>query len=175
MIRARWERVRVWVRRRLHHEREELRKCLASAGREVSLQRSINADLARKLKRLETERAELYGVLPGLSPAEIERLALLAEECGGVAQAVGKVLRHGWESSSPYGGRPNRSSLEREVGQLRAVMTLMLDEGDMQLANVQSWQRNKRSTLPKWTHYQADSLPREQQLAAMEQIRGQIN
>lgn len=32
----------------------------------------------------------------GLSPAEVERLALLAEECGEVIQTVGKILRHGY-------------------------------------------------------------------------------
>jgi len=37
----------------------------------------------------------------GLSPAEAERLALLAEECGEVVQAVCKVLRHGYESTNP--------------------------------------------------------------------------
>ena len=32
----------------------------------------------------------------GLTPAEAKRLALLAEECGEVLQAIGKVLRHGF-------------------------------------------------------------------------------
>ena len=31
-----------------------------------------------------------------LTPAETERLAILAEECGEVIQAVGKILRHGY-------------------------------------------------------------------------------
>lgn len=70
--------------------------------------------------------------LPGLTPAETERLAMLAETCGEVVQAVGKVLRHGWESQSPYGGRPNRVSLEREIGQVRAIVNLMLDSGDVE-------------------------------------------
>jgi hypothetical protein len=44
----------------------------------------------------------------GLTPAEAERLALLAEECGEVIQAIGKVLRHGYESRHPY-GEPDKS------------------------------------------------------------------
>lgn len=51
-----------------------------------------------------------------LTPAEAERLALLAEECGEVIQAIGKVLRHGFESTHPDGGPTNRESLERECG-----------------------------------------------------------
>ncbi len=48
-------------------------------------------------------RIEASCALPGLSPGEIERLAILAEECGEVAQAVGKVLRFGWKASRPTG------------------------------------------------------------------------
>lgn len=49
-----------------------------------------------------------------LTPAEAERLALLAEECGEVIQAIGKILRHGYESRHPDGGPTNREALERE-------------------------------------------------------------
>ena len=31
-----------------------------------------------------------------LSPAEVERLAILAEEMGEAIQVIGKVLRHGY-------------------------------------------------------------------------------
>ena len=37
----------------------------------------------------------------GLTPAEAERLAMLAEECGEVIQMVGKILRHGYDSYHP--------------------------------------------------------------------------
>lgn len=33
-----------------------------------------------------------------LTDVEIERLGLLAEECGEVLQLVGKILQHGYES-----------------------------------------------------------------------------
>jgi NTP pyrophosphatase (non-canonical NTP hydrolase) len=111
--------------------------------------------------------------LPGLTAAEIERLAILGEECGEIAQAVGKVLRHGWESQSPYGGKPNRVALEREIGNVRAVVNLMLDAGDVRLGDVQAWQRSKRAALAKWTHHQACSMTREEQLEMIRSIEGE--
>ena len=115
-------------------------------------------------------RQAALDALPGLTPAEIERLAILAEECGEVVQAVGKVLRHGWESQSPYGGKPNRQALEREIGNVRAVVNLMLDSGDVRLAELQAWQRRKREQVEKWTHHQNCSMPREEQVEMMRAI-----
>lgn len=39
--------------------------------------------------------------MSNLSNAEIERLAVLSEECGETMQLVGKILRHGYESYHP--------------------------------------------------------------------------
>lgn len=52
----------------------------------------------------------------GLSEGAQERLVILAEECGEVVQAIGKILRHGYESA--YNGETNRQALERELGDL---------------------------------------------------------
>ncbi len=130
-----------------------------------------------ELARSESElmRIEASCALPGLSPGEIERLAILAEECGEVAQAVGKVLRFGWEGQSPYGGRVNRVAVEREIGNLRAIVNLMLDADDLRLKEVQTWQRTKRVGLGKWTQYQACSISREERLALIEEIAATIN
>ncbi len=38
----------------------------------------------------------------GLTDAQAERLALLLEELGEAQQAIGKILRHGYESMSPF-------------------------------------------------------------------------
>jgi hypothetical protein len=58
----------------------------------------------------------------GLTPAQAERLAMLAEECGEVIQIIGKILRHGYDSYHP--DRPhitNRELLQRELTDLAAV------------------------------------------------------
>lgn len=156
-----WGRLADWVgwRWKLPATYETVRKMYwaqveKTAQAEIGRKRSeaFSATCVKRLRAIEKE-AGADGP-PGLTAAEIERLAILAEECGEVAQAVGKVLRHGWESQSPYGSRPNRVALEREIGNVRAVVNLMLDAGDVRLSELQAWQRRKRDGLEKWTHYQ---------------------
>jgi hypothetical protein len=58
----------------------------------------------------------------GLTPAQAERLAMLAEEAAEVIQVIGKILRHGYDSSHP--DRPhitNRELLQRELTDFAAV------------------------------------------------------
>jgi NTP pyrophosphatase (non-canonical NTP hydrolase) len=64
-----------------------------------------------------------------LSDAESERLALLIEECGEVIQAATKVLRHGWASRYDN-GEANREALEREIGDVQAILFLMAERID---------------------------------------------
>lgn len=57
-----------------------------------------------------------------LSPAQAERLAMLAEECGEVIQVIGKILRHGYDSYHPADPTvTNRVLLGRELTDLYAV------------------------------------------------------
>lgn len=61
-----------------------------------------------------------------LTPAEAERLAMLAEEAGEIVQVVGKILRHGYENyhpDNPY--KANRDLLAKEVTDILAVIELM--------------------------------------------------
>ena len=61
-----------------------------------------------------------------LTPAEAERLAMLAEECGEIVQVVGKILRHGYESHHPLNRHDtNRDLLANEVCDLLAVVQMM--------------------------------------------------
>jgi NTP pyrophosphatase (non-canonical NTP hydrolase) len=92
--------------------------------------------------------------LPSLSAAEIERLAVLAEECGEAVQAVGKVLRHGYQSSSPFGRAPNRLGLEREMGDVRAAIERMIAAGDVRGSSVYYYRCRKLDNGGKWMHHQ---------------------
>lgn len=62
-----------------------------------------------------------------LTPAQAERLAILMEECGEVVQVIGKILRHGFESVSPYGHsqETNRQALVRELFDVKAAAMLI--------------------------------------------------
>lgn len=88
-----------------------------------------------------------------LTPAEAERLALLSEECGEVIQAVGKILRHGYESKHPDGGPTNRESLERELGDVRWVIETMKDSGDIDSAHVVLASIHKGEAVAKYLHH----------------------
>lgn len=96
-------------------------------------------------------------VLPGLTPAEMERLAVLGKECGDLVRAVGNVLVGGWETVAHGAERTNRVALEKEIGHVRASVGLLLDADDARLGEIQRWQRSKRAALAKWTRHQAES------------------
>ena len=67
----------------------------------------------------------------GLTPAQAERLAMLAEEAGEIVQIVGKILRHGMYSYHPNNPRKsNAELLGGEVADLLAVIKQMSDTGD---------------------------------------------
>lgn len=90
-----------------------------------------------------------------LTPAEAERLALLAEECGEVIQIVGKILRHGYGSYHPDDHtKPNRRLLEKEVGDLRAALELMTSEHDLDANAILEHTVNKLERVEQWMHHQ---------------------
>lgn len=60
----------------------------------------------------------------GLSPEHAESLALLAEECAEVIQAIGKIQRHGLWSEHPESGIPNYNTLQREIGDVLAAFRI---------------------------------------------------
>ena len=121
-----------------------------------------NAEVERRALRMFDEMLlrELSVDVPGLSSAQIERLACLSEEAGELAHAVGKTLRHGYESRHPKRGTLNRSDIEREIGDLLAVMDLMVAAGDVRREQVNRWRKNKRGQLQLWMHHQPKEVYR---------------
>lgn len=61
----------------------------------------------------------------GLTPAQAEGLAILAEECGETTQRVGKILRHGLASKRPSTGESNVALLESEIGDILAICNVL--------------------------------------------------
>lgn len=89
-----------------------------------------------------------------LSPAEAERLALLAEEMGEAIQAIGKILRHGYESTHPNGGPSNREALTREIGDVYATVCIMCDQGDLQYTKIAERVERKKIAVRQYLHEQ---------------------
>ena len=68
----------------------------------------------------------------GLTPAEAERLAMLAEEAAEVIQVVGKILRHGYSGYNPdEPNLDNRVLLMNELADFNSVQLLMEGSGDV--------------------------------------------
>jgi hypothetical protein len=92
--------------------------------------------------------------LPGLTPGEIERLALIAEACARVAAEAGWVLREGWRAPAPSRALPNCVALERELGRVWCVISLMHDAGDVRTSEMRCWQQKFQRILAQTTRHQ---------------------
>jgi NTP pyrophosphatase (non-canonical NTP hydrolase) len=89
-----------------------------------------------------------------LTEAEAERLALLSEELGEVQQAIGKILRHGYESRHPNGGPTNRLALERELGDVLYAGLRMSSAGDIDEKAVTQRTKDKARSVRQYLHHQ---------------------
>ena len=89
----------------------------------------------------------------GLSPAEAERLALLSEELGEAQQAIGKILRHGYESRHPDGGATNRESLERECGDVSHAIDRLSTANDLSRQAISKRQWEKAGSVLEFLHH----------------------
>jgi NTP pyrophosphatase (non-canonical NTP hydrolase) len=94
----------------------------------------------------------------GLTLAETERLALLLEEMGEAQQAIGKILRHGYESVNPDlpppAGDTNRANLEREIADVLVAIDMMIDGGDIEQWLLDDRKRVKAHKVRQWLHHQ---------------------
>lgn len=102
-----------------------------------------------------------------LSEAEQERLAILAEECGEVIQAVGKILRHGYESTSPFVANPptNRQTLEHEIGDVLFAVGQLDGEGDLDSDAIMDHAKAKAASVEPYLHHHQIRWEPEQQEA----------
>lgn len=92
-----------------------------------------------------------------LSPAETERLDMLAEEAAEIVMAVSKIKRHGWSSHNPDAPAKgdNRRQLEAEMADLLGVWTAMRSAGEVYDPSLydtgKAWEKKLR-----YAHHQAD-------------------
>lgn len=95
-----------------------------------------------------------------------ELLALFIEEAGEALQIAGKILRHGYDSSSPKdpASTPNRVLLAVEVGHVLAAVNLMTHCGDLLPDAVNEAVYSKYESVQQYLH-QPDNITAVQQLA----------
>ena len=93
-----------------------------------------------------------------LSDAELERLAILAEEMGEAQQVIGKILRHGYSSINPLKDDDisNRERLERELGDVDYAMQMLCDAKDINHERIYQRTVEKAETIKRWLHHQRE-------------------
>jgi NTP pyrophosphatase (non-canonical NTP hydrolase) len=90
-----------------------------------------------------------------LTPAEAERLALIAEEAAEVIHAITKIQRHGFESCHPTGGPDNRHMLEIELGDLHTAVRMAVDAGDLDALKIDAAAKLKAKNVGRYLHHQS--------------------
>ena len=90
-----------------------------------------------------------------LNAAEDERLAVLAEECGELVQAVCKIHRHGYNSYNPdqLNHAGNRADLEAECAHVLVAIRGLVNAADIDEKNMNGEMDAKRSRLNKYLHH----------------------
>jgi len=90
-----------------------------------------------------------------LIPSQTERLSLLLEELGETQQAIGKILRHGYESYHPdIPETDNREDLEKEIGHIKCALDFMYQANDINESDVDAHRLAKRMKIHKYLHHQ---------------------
>lgn len=90
-----------------------------------------------------------------LTKPELERLAILMEECAEVQHVIGKIIRHGYHSFNPTIENPpiNRELLEKEIGDLSFAINFCAENKDINLLNVRKYTLDKEKSINDWLHY----------------------
>lgn len=85
-----------------------------------------------------------------MNDQEHEILSITQEECSEVIQAVSKIFRFGLDTE--WKGESNREHLEEEVGDLQAMIHLMIQSGLVNEHKVADAANKKLEKLRKWSN-----------------------
>ena len=89
-----------------------------------------------------------------LALADAERMSCGAERRRREVPHVGKVLRHGYESTRPDGGPTNREALERECGDLYHAIWRVIVAGDIDGNGMSQRADDKARSVGRYLHHQ---------------------
>jgi NTP pyrophosphatase (non-canonical NTP hydrolase) len=80
-----------------------------------------------------------------------EVMNILSEECAEVIQAISKCHRFGMDNVKPGKPKTNREHLEEELGDLLAMVNIMLEKGMIHQENLDIAMTNKIEKLKQWS------------------------
>lgn len=81
-----------------------------------------------------------------------ETLDILQEECGEVIVEVSKCRRFGLDSTHYKTGLPHSEMLEIEVGDVLAMVDILLEQGVLSQDKLDIAKQNKKDKLKKWSN-----------------------
>lgn len=80
-----------------------------------------------------------------------EILCITQEECAEVSQSVSKIFRFGWDSVHPKTGINNKEHLEEEIGDLLAMVDIMVEKCIISDSKLNEARKAKREKLKTWS------------------------
>ncbi len=83
---------------------------------------------------------------------EKEVLDILQEECAEVIQAVSKISRFGADNVKPGKPKTNREHLEEELGDMLAMIDIMLELNLVNMDNLEVAKKAKIVKLKQWSN-----------------------
>ena len=88
-----------------------------------------------------------------MTESEKQILLICQEECAEVTQAISKVFRFGFDSVWPVDDYmpDNRGKLQNEVGDLLAMIELMMERGIINEAETYQACNRKKTKLKTWS------------------------
>jgi NTP pyrophosphatase (non-canonical NTP hydrolase) len=81
-----------------------------------------------------------------------EVMDILQEECAEVIQAVSKISRFGIDNFKPGKPKTNREHLEEEIGDVLAMIDIMLEKNVVLLEHLESAKAAKIEKLKQWSN-----------------------
>jgi NTP pyrophosphatase (non-canonical NTP hydrolase) len=81
-----------------------------------------------------------------------EVMDILQEECAEVIQAVSKISRFGIDNFKPGKPKTNREHLEEELGDMLAMIDIMLEKSVISLEHLEVSKKAKIEKLKKWSN-----------------------
>ena len=81
-----------------------------------------------------------------------EVLCITQEECAEVSQSISKIFRFGFSSYHPATKRNNKEHLEEEIGDLLAMVEILVEKCIISDSAVNQARLNKREKLKKWSN-----------------------
>lgn len=81
-----------------------------------------------------------------------EVMDILQEECAEVIQAVSKVSRFGIDNYKPGKPKTNREHLEEELGDVLAMIDILLEKNVVSMNNLEIAKQAKIQKLKQWSN-----------------------